>query len=60
MLSLYRHNKTGNLYMKIGMWVNCNNGSEMNEVVYIGIKPFHFMIFHREENEFYSKFTKVS
>lgn len=45
--------------MKIGKWVNCNNGSEMNEVVYIGIKPFHLMVFHREEKEFLSKFTKM-
>lgn len=55
---LYKHNKTGNWYLKLANWINCTNGEERDEVIYIGIKPFHFMIFHREKSEFEKKFTK--
>ena len=55
----YRHNKTGNIYYTINENViECTNGRE--EKKYVVYRSAHNgMVFCREADEFYQKFTRL-
>ena len=64
-LSLWKHKKTGNLYVVIyDEAIECTNGREdIDYTVYTSIdniKDMNGKIFVRQTNEFYKKFERVT
>lgn len=61
-MHLYRHNKTGNLYLQICKVLDCTNSRD-GEVHMLYIRPFgkksSRKIYTREINEFNEKFRKL-
>ena len=63
-LSIWRHKKTGNIYVVIyDEAIECTNGREnIDYTVYTSINDIKDMsgkIFVRQTNEFYQKFEKI-
>jgi hypothetical protein len=61
-MHLYKHNKTGHIYLQICKVLDCTNGRD-DEVHALYIRPFgkhsSRKIYTREINEFKNKFTKL-
>ena len=56
---LYKHTKTGNIYMKLFEAMNSTNGQEeVPFVVYAPLKDISD-VYVREAEEFYEKFEKL-
>lgn len=58
MPELFKHNKTGDIYVLLSVGKNCTNAQD-NEAMVRYIKPGLDMEFYREVKEFYAKFTKI-
>lgn len=57
-MELYKHNKTGNIYcLVLKDVIECTNGRE--EKKYVVYMNTEHMLFCREADEFYQKFTKL-